>query len=69
MAKALDEAGKPRKKVLERVPHYEADRDGKKLVIVPALGHLYTVAPEVADRNVFPVFDFKWVPRYKAERN
>ena len=69
VAKALDEAGKPRKKVLERVPHYEADRDGKKLVIVPALGHLYTVAPEVADRNVFPVFDFKWVPRYKAERN
>ena len=68
VAKALDEGGKPKKKVLERVPHYEAKRDGKRLVIVPALGHLYTVAPEVVDRNVFPVFDFKWVPRYRAER-
>ena len=68
VAKALDEGGEPKKKVLERVPHYEANRDGKRLVIVPALGHLYTVAPEVADRNVFPVFDFKWVPRYRAER-
>ena len=68
VAKALDEGGNPKKKVLERVPHYEAKRDGKRLVIVPALGHLYTVAPEVVDRNVFPVFDFKWVPRYRAER-
>ena len=69
VAKALDEAGDPRKKEFRRVPHYEANRDGKRLVIVPALGHPYTVAPEVADRNVFPVFGFKWIPKYEAERN
>ncbi|MCW4027839.1 MAG: DNA topoisomerase, partial [Candidatus Bathyarchaeota archaeon] len=68
MANALDEKGKP-EKGLGRVPYYEARRDGKKLIIVPALGHLYTVAPEVADRDVFPVFGFGWVPKYQAERN
>jgi len=69
VAKALDEKGKPRKKRIERVPHYEASREGRRLIIVPSLGHLYTVAPKIADRDVFPVFDFEWVPKYKVERD
>jgi DNA topoisomerase-1 len=69
IASALDENGKPQKRLTDRVPYYEAQRDGKKLVIVPALGHLYTVAPKVADRNVYPVFEFEWVPRYEVERD
>ncbi|MCW4021394.1 MAG: DNA topoisomerase I [Candidatus Bathyarchaeota archaeon] len=68
VAKALDEKGKPKKRYLNRVPHYEAVRDGRRLIVVSALGHLYTVAPKVTDRNVFPVFDFQWVPRHKADR-
>jgi DNA topoisomerase-1 len=69
IAKALDENGKPQKRETERVPHYEAYFSGKRLVIVAALGHLYTVAPKVADRNVYPVFEFEWVPKYVAERD
>jgi DNA topoisomerase-1 len=37
-------------------------------VIVPALGHLYTVVEERAGRHYYPVFSFKWAPRYLAER-
>jgi DNA topoisomerase-1 len=69
VAMALDEEGKPQKKEVDRVPHYEANRDERRLIVVPALGHLYTVAPKVKDRNVFPVFDFEWVPKYEAERD
>ncbi|MBS7656696.1 DNA topoisomerase I [Candidatus Bathyarchaeota archaeon] len=69
VAKALDENGKPRKNETNGVPHYEAYRAGKRLTVVAALGHLYTVAPKVTDRNVYPVFEFEWVPRYVAERD
>jgi len=68
IAQALDYEGKP-KKVEERgVPYFLALRD-KKLVVVPALGHLYTVVHEVGGRNYYPVFSFTWAPRYLAERN
>jgi DNA topoisomerase-1 len=69
IASALDENGKPQRRLISRVPYYVAQRDSRRLVIVPALGHLYTVAPKIADRNVYPVFEFEWVPRYEAERN
>jgi DNA topoisomerase-1 len=69
IAKALDENGKPQKKEADRVPCYEAYCSGKRLVVVAALGHLYTVAPKEADRSVYPVFEFDWVPRYVAERD
>ena len=68
IAKALDENGKPQKKETDRVPYYETFRVGKRLIVVAALGHLYTVAPKVTDRNVYPVFEFDWVPRYTVER-
>ena len=45
----------------------KARRDGK-IVVVPALGHLYTVAVAKGARGQFPVFSFEWVPRWKAER-
>ena len=69
IAKALDESGKPQRNETDRVPYYEAYCAGKRLVVVAALGHLYTVAPKVVDRNVYPVFEFEWVPRYVAERD
>ena len=69
LAKALNEAGKVRERKLKGVPYYEASRDGNKLIVISALGHLYTVAPKIEDRDVYPVFDFYWAPRYEVERN
>ncbi|HLN45772.1 MAG TPA: toprim domain-containing protein, partial [Candidatus Sulfotelmatobacter sp.] len=64
IAIALDENGKPKKSVNSGVPYYQAYRDGN-IVVVPALGHLYTVTSK---EKGYPVFDYKWVPRYQAER-
>ncbi len=68
IAQALDYGGKPEKDAENKVPCFRAHRD-KELVIVPALGHLYTVVHEQGTRNYYPVFNFKWAPRYLAERN
>jgi len=67
IASALDAQGKAKKKEDNGVPYYVAKRD-KEIVVVPAIGHLYTVAEERRGRNYYPVFSFKWVPRYVAER-
>jgi DNA topoisomerase-1 len=43
-----------------------ATRD-KKIVVVPAMGHLYAITSD--ERANYPIFDFKWVPLYLAKRN
>ncbi|MGB9959503.1 MAG: DNA topoisomerase I [Candidatus Bathyarchaeales archaeon] len=67
IASALDFKGKAKKMVNNGVPFYVAERD-RQIVVVPAVGHLYTVAEEKGGRNYYPVFNFRWVPRYVAER-
>ena len=69
VARALNEGGKAQERRLNGVPYYEAFRDGRRLVVVSALGHLYTVTPKIKDREVYPVFEFYWAPRYEVERN
>jgi DNA topoisomerase-1 len=67
IAVALDLAEKARRIEDRGVPYYVAVRD-RKIVIVPSLGHLYTVAARGKKRNHYPVFSFRWVPRYLAEQ-
>lgn len=67
IAQALDKEGKPEEFEEKGVPYFHALRD-KKLVVVSALGHLYTLVHERGRRNYYPVFSFKWVPRHLAER-
>lgn len=67
IASALDVHGKAKKMEDHRVPYYMAKRD-RDIVVVPALGHLYTVVGERTGRNYYPVFGLRWVPRYLAEK-
>ncbi len=67
IAQALDQKGKPKKLEEKTVPYFLAKRD-KPLVVVSALGHLYTVVHIGKGRNYYPVFNFKWAPRYLAEK-
>lgn len=66
-AMALDSAQKARSMSYRGVPYYVATRD-KKIMVVPALGHLYTVAAKGKGKSGYPVFDFEWVPRFLAEK-
>jgi DNA topoisomerase-1 len=67
IASALDVKGKAKKLEDNGVPYYVAKRE-RKIVVVSALGHLYTVAEERRGRSYYPVFSFRWVPRHIAER-
>jgi len=67
IAAALDINGNLKKMEDGGVPYYMAYRD-KPIVVVPALGHLYTVAEEKHGRSYYPVFSFRWAPRYVAEK-
>jgi DNA topoisomerase-1 len=67
IASALDAEGKAEKTVENGVPYYVAKRS-EDIIVVPALGHLYTVASAKKRKREYPVFDFQWVPRYLAER-
>ena len=68
IAEYLDRRGKPQKVKEKGVPYYIACRD-KRLVVVLALGHLYTVSDPDGKRDCYPVFNFKWVPRHVVEKN
>ena len=67
IALALDHKGKPKYLKNNGVPYFIAQRD-KKLVVIPAIGHLYTIVHERGKRNYYPVFNFKWAPRHLVER-
>ena len=68
IALALDAEEKPQKLTENRMPYYVARRE-REIVVVPALGHLYTVAPEKNERSQYPTFNYRWVPRHLAEKN
>jgi DNA topoisomerase-1 len=67
IAYALDYQGNPKCFRKNGVPYFVAQRD-KKLVVIPTIGHLYTIVHERGNRDYYPVFNFKWVPRHLAER-
>lgn len=67
IAEALDSQGKPQNLRQNGVPYYVAHRN-RKLIVVPSLGHLYTLIHERGKRNYYPVFNFRWAPRHLAER-
>jgi len=50
---------------LNGVPYYEFSRDGDDIVVIPALGHLFTITNS---RNFddYPMYDIEWIPKYKA---
>ncbi|NJE06335.1 DNA topoisomerase I [Thermococcus sp. M36] len=66
IAYALAE-GKPVRKTIGKVPYYEFTRDGKKIIVAPAVGHLFSLAPKTKTYG-YPVFDIEWVPVYVAEK-
>jgi DNA topoisomerase I len=68
IASALDVNEKPRRLLDHGVPYFEAHR-GKSLIVVPALGHLYSVAGEKTGKSDYPVFKYRWVPLYMAKRS
>ncbi len=65
LAQALSN-GRPEKKTSEfGVDYYEFTRNGKKHIVVAAVGHLFNLKQAVGGWT-YPIFDVKWIPSYEA---
>ncbi len=67
IAKALDKKTKPQKCREMGVPYFVAERE-RRIIVVSAIGHLYTVTQDESGKSQYPVFNFKWAPRHLVER-
>lgn len=49
----------------KRVRHYTLEHGGKKIVVAPAVGHLYGLS---TDTKGYPVFDVQWAPAHQTNK-
>jgi DNA topoisomerase-1 len=57
--------GKAKKLVIQGVPLWVFSQNGREYVVIPSAGHLFSID---TDKPGIPVFEYKWVPRYEAEK-
>jgi DNA topoisomerase I len=65
--KIADALGKAGKENLHGIPYYELTKNGKKIVVACAVGHLFTLT-QMQKGSGFPVFDIRWVPNYLIKK-
>lgn len=56
-----------KREIVRGVPYYEVDRNGKKIIVACAVGHLFTLKQNTPGSSV-PVFDISWVPNYMVRK-
>jgi len=54
-----------------KVSYFEIDAPEKKIIIAPAVGHVYTLRQKgnVGWSLEYPVFDTEWVPSHTSEKS
>ncbi|UCG95875.1 MAG: DNA topoisomerase I [archaeon] len=48
---------------------FEIMVDGKRVLVVPAVGHLYNLKQKGDGKWTYPVFETEWVPSYEVSKN
>ena len=59
--------GKAERKAKFGVSYYELERNGKKIFVAPAVGHIYTLR-QISKGSQYPVFDIEWAPSWEVEK-
>ena len=54
--------GKLKKHSESKVPYYEIDHDGKKIIVAAAVGHLFGLGEKDKKEWTYPVFSIEWKP-------
>jgi len=69
VAEALGENASPKRIVIGSVPFFEVHRNGRRILVCSALGHLYAVAAKEAHgHSEYPIWDFAWKPKHLVQR-
>jgi DNA topoisomerase-1 len=66
IAKALSSKAK-KVKYNKKVNYWEIEENDKKITVLAAVGHLYSLTPKNPREKIF--FDLKWVPLYDIDKN
>lgn len=66
--KIASSLGKATQKNFNKIPYYEVDRNGEKIMVGCAVGHLFTLKQNVTGSGI-PIFDISWIPNYLARKN
>ena len=64
-AKIATALGDATQRMENKVSYYEVDRNGQKIIVACAVGHLFTLKQNVPG-TIVPIFDVSWVPNYLA---
>jgi DNA topoisomerase-1 len=67
VAHALDDGGAPREERKFGVSYFISRREGVELLVVSALGHLFTVAGKGRGLS-YPIFETRWIPVQEKTR-
>jgi DNA topoisomerase I len=59
--------GKSTKRDIKGIPYYEVNREGKKIVVACAVGHLFTLKQNNTGTQI-PTFDISWNPNYLVKK-
>ena len=65
--KIADALGRSEKRNLHGIPYYEVYREGNKIIVACAVGHLFTLAQNQKGSG-YPVFDISWIPNYAVKK-
>ncbi len=58
---------KAKKKAYNRVAYYDFQKDGQRIIVGCAVGHLFTLK-QTKSGSDFPIFEIKWVPNFIARK-
>ena len=59
--------GTPRKYSENNVPYYELEKDGKKIIVASAVGHLFNLTYQKGQTG-WPIFNLEWKPSYTDKK-
>ncbi len=60
---------KVKKTVENKVPYYEINHKGEKIIVACAVGHLYGLAEESKNGWTYPVFKIGWKPTFEISKS
>ena len=63
--------GESKKNNFQKVPYYEINRQGNKIIVACAVGHLFTLIqnPSNTEGAKIPIFDIIWMPNFMVRKN
>ncbi|MFH1456469.1 MAG: DNA topoisomerase I [archaeon] len=69
VAEALADGEIDKKKYNKKILYFEFKRGKKKIIVVCAVGHLFTVAEKEKKGWTYPVFDVDWKPTFEVSKD